>query len=84
MGGVKMNKYEIEVKENNKLPHFSDPGSYPIFYIDKNNSILCSDCAAKNAKDIVNHEIHWEGYSYFCNDCNEEIESAYGDPEENK
>lgn len=77
-----MTKYEQEVKETGKLPAFSFPGLYPIFYLNDREDILCAECAAKNAEEVVNHSIYWEGPSMYCDECGEEIQSAYGDPEE--
>lgn len=82
MGGVKMNKYEIEVKEKGKLPHCSDPGAYPIYYVSKSSEISCYDCASEQPEWIEIHDIHWEGPPMICEGCNKEIESAYGDPDE--
>lgn len=58
---------------------------YPVFYITVDGFVLCSDCATKewNDKELGTMEtdepcIHWEGDSVICEDCNAEIESAYG------
>jgi len=80
---------EIKRDSDGKLPSFAWPGGYPMFYLDRENSELCADCATKSLddKDEVPQfkpkygDIHWEGPSLFCSQCNAEIESAYGDPE---
>lgn len=76
------NKYEKAIEVNGKLPHCTDIGGYPVYYINHHNSVFCDDCANKYADEIVAHEIHWEGQPLTCDDCNKDIESAYGDPNE--
>ena len=72
-----------------KLPAYAWPGGYPIAYVDKDNSILCAKCATKSSNDPdelpnfkpVDCFIHYAGESEFCEQCNAEIESAYGIPD---
>jgi hypothetical protein len=81
-----MNLPEFDSKGN--LPAFAWPGGYPIYYLARENSVLCAGCATKALKDEdemtefkpVASDVHWEGASLFCEQCNKEIESAYGDP----
>jgi hypothetical protein len=80
-GGDNMNKFQLEVKEKGYLPAVSFPGGYPIIYLSKGD-ILCVSCATLESENIEDHDIHWEGPSTYCDGCNEEIESAYGDPDE--
>ena len=61
---------------------------YPVFYLTVDCCILCSDCATIewNDKETGQMEtdapqVHWEGETLHCEDCNKEIESAYGVPE---
>lgn len=79
-----MNKYEKEVAEKGELPGRSFPGGYPIYYIDEQNNVYCEECAAERAEDIVDHRCYMEGPSMYCDQCNKEIESAYGEPEDDK
>ena len=71
-----------------KLPAYAWPGGYPVLYLDKHNETLCADCATKDLDDPdtddkpVAYFVHYEGPSEFCAECNAEVESAYGDPEE--
>ena len=74
--------YTNAVKEEGSLPAHSFPGSYPLIYLKGNNDILCSSCATKEVEEIVYHDIYWEGASIHCEECNAEIESAYGEVEE--
>lgn len=71
------------------LPAYVWPGGYPIYYQDRDGSELCADCATKSLDDTdevpqfkpVAYAVHYEGPAIFCGQCNEEIESAYGDPD---
>lgn len=74
--------YTKAVQEHGSLPAHSFPGSYPIIYLRENNDVLCAACATKEAEEITYHTIHWEGSPFNCTECNEEIESAYGEVEE--
>lgn len=84
-----MNLSDLE-RVNGKLPAFAWPGGYPILYLDRDNSVLCADCATKSLDDAdelpqfkpVDFYVFYEGPSDFCAQCNIEIESAYGEPEE--
>lgn len=67
------------------LPCYAWPGGYPILYLDKHNDTLCAECATKdsdNGEEPAAHFVHYEGPSEFCAECNAEVESAYGDLEE--
>ena len=79
--------------EKGKLLYYAWPGGYPIYYLDGFNEILCPDCAeaSLNDPDEIDSRcnpqdsfVYWEGPMYFCFGCNKELESAYGDPEEEK
>lgn len=75
-----------------KLSAWAWPGGYPIYYLDGHNSVLCPTCADRADKDPdelpqfkpVGAGVHWEGPVMYCEGCNAGIESAYGDPEEEK
>lgn len=75
-------KYIKEFEEKGSLPALSFPGGYPLLYITRDGEIFCNECASKNVEEINNYILFLEGASINCNLCNEEIESAYGDPEE--
>lgn len=62
------------------LPALTSIGLYPIVYVRNGHEALCSECASKEKK-IPESFIHWEGSSHYCEDCNQEIESAYGEVE---
>lgn len=61
-------------------------GGYPIIFVIADDcTILCANCAkeafTKEHIDI-NCDIYYEGPTEYCEECNVEIESAYGDPNE--
>lgn len=80
-----------------KIITYAFPGGYPIFYITADMGILCPDCVSNNIElirdadtqcpdddqwRVIAVEIYEEGPSLYCDNCNAEIESAYGDPDE--
>ena len=68
--------------DDGKLPNYAWPGGYPIFYVDKENNILCPECANKGDEysfPIVDFDINYEDKTLYCDDCSRHIESAYGD-----
>lgn len=77
---------------SNQLPAFAWPGGYPIIYLDRENSTLCASCATKSYLDTdevpqfkpVAYDVYYEGPTIQCDQCNVDIESAYGDPEVNQ
>lgn len=72
-----------ELLNNGKLPAYAFPGAYPFIYFDKQNSILCANCATESLNDEVeafrtcSHNIHWEGAPLQCDRCSTQMESAY-------
>lgn len=74
------------IKEDGTLQMFAFPGGHPILYNDGDNSVLCPKCATMSLDDEVESFrpvdwfIHYEGPPEHCEECNVEIESAYGDP----
>lgn len=73
---------------NGQLPSFAWPGGYPLFYLDGENSILCAKCATasldneEERRRPVACDAHYEGEPLQCDECYENIESAYGNPDE--
>lgn len=60
---------------------YSSIGSYPIFYLTRDNDCLCAKCAHEEEEDLSSAGVHWEGESIACERCDHEIESAYGVPD---
>lgn len=75
-------------EDDGTLPHYAWPGGYQIVYLDHHNDTLCSKCANELENDPdtlldglpLNHFIYWEGPDIYCDECQEPIESEYGDP----
>ncbi len=77
-----------------EYPAFAWPGGYPIVYYTADNAVLCPDCAnGKNGSEagskhedpqwrLVACDVHWEGPPETCEHCNAQIESAYGEPDD--
>jgi len=78
-----------------KFPAYSMVGGYPLVYLTANDSCLCAACVnGENGSEVGRPDgigdpdwtvksvsPYWEGAPISCENCNEEIESAYGDPD---
>ena len=75
------------IDSDGDLPTWAWPGGYPMFYVDKECSTLCPDCANKSYHDPDEHEqfrpidygINHEDPDMYCAQCGERIESAYAE-----
>lgn len=82
---AKLNRYKLE---NGTLMSHAFPGGYPLFYVDGHNNILCADCATEALNDEIESfrpaaaDINWEDMWMHCESCNEQIECAYPQDEE--
>lgn len=72
------------------FPQYTSFGCYPIGYYTKEGDFLCANCATKNLMsewgDLDEAEyadVYYEGPPLECQ-CGTVIDSAYGDPEENR
>ena len=83
--------YELE---NGELQAYAWPGGYPVFYVTADGGVLCPTCAScKEVRQaviecpdddqwrVVAADVNYEDDALFCDNCNERIESAYGDPD---
>ena len=83
-----------EVLEDGKAYPLTDLGFYPIIYICEDGGVLCADCVndnlelIRNAKkdhdpqwNVIGYDVYYEGPIINCDNCNKDIESAYGDPD---
>ena len=84
-----MSSKVFETLSDGRLASHTSFGCYPIFYLDRESSVLCADCAQRSLDEDevpqfrpVDSAVHWEGPSLTCGQCGEAIESAYGDPDE--
>ena len=79
---------ELCTENNGSLPAYAWPGGYAVHYLDKHGSVLCAQCATKDLLDPdtddkpVADDVYWEGPTVQCKGCNVDMESAYGDPED--
>ena len=74
----------IDLAERNdgKLPSYAWPGGYQLFYLDRDNNVLCPACANENDDfdpPISACDINYEDDFMFCEHCSNQIESAYGE-----
>lgn len=78
------------------LDSFAWPGGYPLFYYFRDGSVICPDCVNSEIEtidsdtrtkfgasfELAGCDIHYEGEPVICDQCNAEIESAYGPVDE--
>jgi hypothetical protein len=77
--------------DEGKLPGYAWPGGYPIYYLMRDDDmphdapyVVCPTCANAPRTPECNpvaSEAHYEGPPLECEECNGQIESAYGDPD---
>lgn len=73
------------------------PGGYPLYYMTADCGVLCPLCVDAEAEviaeaDATNDEqwrliaadVNWEDPRLYCDHCDERIESAYAEPNENE
>lgn len=81
-----------------QLQRYTFPGGYSVRYLMADGESICADCAnGENGSETMNPDpdyqgdpqwqilesyIHWEGPPEQCAHCNREMESEYGDPEQ--
>ncbi len=53
---------------------------YVVLYVRKDHEGLCAKCAHECEHLITSVSPFWEGAPYDCDECEEPIESSYGDP----
>ena len=78
--------------ENGRLPAYAFPGGYPIYYLSRDNGVLCPECANDYKKGRDNEEqlkpvevdINYENDSLYCDNCGRRVESAYAEDETTK
>jgi hypothetical protein len=78
---------KVGKKFGEKLPAYTSHGSYPLVYYTKHQDQLCADCASKPrylSDPVTDVDVYYEGPPIECEDCGKEIQSAYGDPNENE
>ncbi len=82
-----MNVKEIR-REDGTYPTYVWPGGYPFYYITKDGGVFCPKCVNENLElvegddpqwRIVAYDINYEDDDLYCDNCNEQVESAYGE-----
>jgi hypothetical protein len=74
-----------ESTSDRSLPKFAWPGGYTLIYLDAEIEILCAECAdiyVKEGGKLSAYGTYDEGPTIYCEECNAEIESSYGDPDQ--
>lgn len=69
--------------EDGKFISSTFPGLYPVLYVTRDGMTVCPDCANREvdlSQEVVGGFVFEEGAPHRCEDCGEEVESAYGDP----
>lgn len=97
MQGVTRMRNSLLVDVRNAIRHrFTSVGGYPVYIYMADGEMICSSCARENYRQIsrdtrnqprspwaaVAVDVYWEGPVEHCCQCNCELESAYGDPDE--
>jgi len=91
IGGGKF-PYMRDVSSQIYVQKYTHLGSYPLFYIDRDNCAVCPACVGTdilnatdpdphNRETITAHAINYEDPHLYCDQCGERIESAYAEPE---
>lgn len=80
--GYKSDTVQKMMEEYGKCLPFTIPGCYTLIYFNEKDEVLCSGCATKVAEEIIHVRTYDEGPTINCSDCGKEIESSYGEPEE--
>jgi hypothetical protein len=82
-----LHKKLADVLINGELPRYAWPGGYPMYYLAKDNGVLCPKCAnAFNPErdndaqlEPVEYGVNYEDSQLYCENCNVRIESAYAE-----
>jgi hypothetical protein len=80
-------EWRDEVANGGSLAAFAWPGGYPLYYVTVNGDTICPECANRDTdygQRPIARDVHWEGEPIACDDCGKDIESAYGDPDDDK
>jgi hypothetical protein len=71
----------VLLRDDGTLPQYSSVGGYTIAYYTKDGDTMCAECTADPENGAEYSDVHYEGPSEYCAECNKEIESSYGDPD---
>lgn len=78
---------DVIPETDRSLPEFTGLGGYSLMYVTDAGVVLCGACATEaldeNDDDPpADYDTYAEGPPLFCEGCNKEILSSYGDPDE--
>ena len=85
---ARMREYYAQIQS--ELPRYAD-GGYPLWYLDRGETrALCPKCATEHIRDCsrqgltpqLTKAVNWEDPNFWCEACDDRIESAYAEPEE--
>jgi hypothetical protein len=62
------------------LPAVCWPGAYVLHYYTRDGELLCAECAATEEGPCT-IQMYQEGPTLYCEECNKEMPSDYGDPD---
>lgn len=78
-----------------EVVRYAWPGGYPVFYLTRDNSVLCPGCVQEEIDDedgevcdpessgyVVAHDANWENPHLYCDECGGRIESAYAEDDD--
>jgi hypothetical protein len=76
---------ELPRDDDGKLSAYAWPGRYPIYYLDREDCIICAVCARRDDQDRecpperkpVSADVNYGEFHLYCDDCSEKIEAAY-------
>lgn len=85
--------YTVETFKRDLENKYAWPGGYPTFFITSDGAALCHGCAKKEQERIIESikehdrdgwrvaacDVNWEDTNLHCDNCSEQIESAYGE-----
>jgi len=80
----------LERNDKGKLDAYAWPGGYAIRYLCEDGESVCAKCANERKPDEwqgqapIEGYIDWEGPTSQCANCNEDMPTEYGDPEEDE
>ena len=84
----------VTLNEAGTYDSWAWPGGYPMYYITGDCGVLCPQCANANHRltldpddsqwYIIQADVNWEDESLFCDNCSQQIMSAYGEDKTDK
>lgn len=75
----------LQRMNDGSIRRYAFPGGYPIFYTHKSGTAVCPPCAdltvrdEEEEEDDFTPEVNYENEHLHCDQCGEQIESAYGE-----